>query len=206
MSTLRIFKLVRNKADIEENINRQSLPMVFDLDGTLTPSDTTVMMVKHMLLNPLALLNAPKIKQLGFDRLAIKNLLLTMATSERISQMVQFNNATVDLLQKFKTNGRDCWLVTGAPHELAHAIAIRLNSFDLVRGSKDENLTGSRKLNFLKGAAPSGFDYIGDSLVDLPVWSEARYGYVVGTTRFASKVGKTIGREPVPITLVSDVN
>jgi 4-hydroxybenzoate polyprenyltransferase len=74
-------------------------------------------------------------------------------------------------------------LVTGAHQRFAEAVAGNLGIFDGVMGSTAEiHLTGPRKQAALvERFGANGYDYVGDSGDDLPVWQSARQAYCVAS-------------------------
>ena len=79
-----------------------------------------------------------------------------------------------------KANGRRVVLAT-ATHQLAAArIASHLALFDeVVATSADRNLSGAKKLAALRERYSGGFDYIGNSRQDLPLFQAARRSMLV---------------------------
>jgi 4-hydroxybenzoate polyprenyltransferase len=91
----------------------------------------------------------------------------------------------LDLVARARQDGRAVVLVTGAPECVALAIAHRLGEFDDVIATQEGlNLTGKRKASALiERFGRGGFDYVGDSPADLPVWTVARHAIAVDSAR-----------------------
>jgi 4-hydroxybenzoate polyprenyltransferase len=90
-------------------------------------------------------------------------------------------------------------LATASHHLLAERIAQHLSLFDEVIATEgDRNLSAVEKRDALvQGYGEHGFDYVGNSRDDLPVWAAARQAYVVnaspGVERRARKIGNVAG-------------
>jgi len=76
-------------------------------------------------------------------------------------------------------------LVTGAPERIALEIARQLGGFDdVIATQQGLNLTGKRKASALVDRfGRAGFDYVGDSPADMPVWKAARVAIAVDSNR-----------------------
>lgn len=94
---------------------------------------------------------------------------------------IPMDDELVEDLRGLRAAGRRLVLVTGSAQTMADAVLQRLGCFDEAIGSTlDVNLTGPRKAAALvKLYGRQGFDYLGDSLADVPVWEAARRRYAV---------------------------
>jgi 4-hydroxybenzoate polyprenyltransferase/phosphoserine phosphatase len=92
------------------------------------------------------------------------------------------NPAVLERVEKARTEGRRVALVTAAHQRQADAVAESIGLFDEVHGTDGErNLKGEAKATFLiERFGERGFDYLGDSTADLPVWAAARKAITVG--------------------------
>ena len=144
------------------------LPLVVDLDGTLTHTDTLFESVLLLLKrNPLY---------------AFAVLLWALSGARvlktRVAGRVQLNVATLpwrkDLLAwlaQQRAAGRTVVLATAAHRSIADAVAAHLQLFDLVLATDEHtNLKGERKLAAIRAAVGPEFVYAGDSAADLPIW------------------------------------
>lgn len=162
-----------------ESVAPAEPPLVVDLDGTLLRTDATLESVFvlakrdpcRLLALPLALLRG---------RAAFKRALVERAQPD--VDTLPLNDPLVDFLRHEKQRGRTLVLATGADQLLAHRIAARLGLFDAVYASDGRaNLTGDIKRGRLVAAfGGHGFDYVGNSRRDLPVWAAARRALVAG--------------------------
>ena len=92
-----------------------------------------------------------------------------------------YNPAVVTFAQQAVKAGRSLYLATGSDQRTAQDIADHIGLFQDVMGSNGQtNLTGPHKKEaLLERFGNQGFDYAGDSLIDLHVWSIARKAIVV---------------------------
>ncbi len=100
-------------------------------------------------------------------------------------------------LERQHAAGRAIFLCTGTDLKLAEGVAEHLGLFTGVLASNGEtNLTGSSKRRALIARfGEGGFDYIGNSRADLPVWQSSRTAHVVDPSprllRLISRRAKT---------------
>ncbi len=163
------------------------LPLVVDLDGTLTPTDTLfeslIMFIKRF---PLMALLLPFWLMRGR---AVMKSRIAHYVQPRVSSL-PLRQDVVDFLVAEKARGRTLVLATAAHHSIADAVAARLGIFDAVLATTDRvNLKGKRKLAALQQHYPQGFVYAGDCSADLPIWAAAQGVILVGVP---AGVGKRV--------------
>ena len=152
-------------------------PLCVDLDGTLVKSDTFVDSLMVLARRrPLAFLRTPVWAIQGKAHLKSQ-------VASRVALDVAhlpYNRPLLDYLKDERAAGRKLYLVTGADRLLAQSVAAHLGIFDEVMASDGAvNLTGNNKLQHLQQRfASDGFDYIGNSLPDLPVLTSAQRAMV----------------------------
>ena len=158
---------------------RSSLPpLCVDLDGTLIDGDTLIISAMsllarapwHVLLLPLWLLRG---------RAALKGEI-----AERVhfdAAALPWRNDVVDFLRDQRSGGRRLILATAADRRLAVLVAEHLGIFESVIATEGMlNAKGAGKVLAIRAAlGDAAFDYIGDSIADLPVLAAARVGYLV---------------------------
>lgn len=153
-------------------------PLVVDLDGTLLRSDllmeTAMAFVRS---KPLQVF-----KMLGWflkGKAALKEG-LALETEIDVS-VLPFDAQIIEMIQAEKASGRMIVLATASHVSLAERIAEHLQLFDLVLASNaNRNLSGNNKRDLLVAHyGEGGFDYIGNSKDDLPIWKVSRQAYVV---------------------------
>lgn len=112
--------------------------------------------------------------------------------SEKFGKFIKnlpFNSDVISYIQKRKKSGSKIWLVTACDEQLAKSIAEKTGLFDGIYGSSESiNLKGEKKADFCESTFGVGnFDYIGDSLADLPVWEKSSTPVIVGSKNFTEK-------------------
>jgi 4-hydroxybenzoate polyprenyltransferase/phosphoserine phosphatase len=153
-------------------------PLVVDLDGTLIHTDMlhesalkvlrdhplSTLLIPLWLLRGKAVLKEQLAHRLKFD-----------------ASILPYNEQLLPWLRKQKSEGRTLILCTASDQKIADAVASHLNLFDEVMASDGQtNLSGANKATALSQRFyPTGFDYVGNSHKDLPVWQQAKRAIVV---------------------------
>lgn len=157
----------------------EMVPLVVDLDGTLIRSDLLFeSALGAVRRKPLNLLRLPY--WLGQGAPALKHHL---AEESRLDiSTLPYREELLDYLRQEKSRGRHIVLATAADQLLANAVSRELGVFDAIFASDGvDNLSGERKRDVLVAAfGERGFDYIGNSGRDLPIWAVARHAQVAG--------------------------
>jgi 4-hydroxybenzoate polyprenyltransferase len=153
------------------------IPLAVDLDGTLlTVNSLYECAVALVRSNPLYLFILPFWLLQG-------QAILWRKIMDRIQPNPEWLPYREQLLARLRPEAplRPLVLVTGADQRFAELVAKHLGIFSLVRGSSGGvHLTGVRKREVLISLyGERGFDYIGDSAQDIPVWAVARKRYCV---------------------------
>lgn len=148
------------------NIHR---PLCVDMDGTLLATD--------ILWESLLMLL--KKKPWSFALLPLWLLRGKAVLKHQLAQQVKLNPATlpyrdtvISYLEKEKDSGREIILATASDQQVADSIAEHLGVFSAVIASDGQtNLAGQKKCQALENYVGSQeFDYMGDGIVDIPVW------------------------------------
>ena len=169
-----------------------------DLDGTLIRSDSLWELILRALRhNPLYILLIPILLLKG-------KCFLKRRLSEKFGKFIKnlpFNSDVISYIVKRKKSGDKIWLVTACDRQLAKSIAEKTELFDGIYGSSESiNLRGEKKAAFCESTFGVGnFDYIGDSLADLPVWEKSSTPIIVGSKNFAGKIQNKLGKKVVAI-------
>ncbi len=152
------------------NLNQH--PLVVDLDGTLCKTDTLwecffAAWRVHWWL-PLA-----SALWMISGRSKLKARLAAIALPDVMG--LPWNTAVIDALHAARTSGQRTVLATAANVRIAEACAGELGVFDEVMASDGlVNLKGRNKAAQLVARfGQGGFDYVGDSTADTPVWAAA---------------------------------
>lgn len=171
-------------------------PLVVDLDGTLTPTDTLVeSLVKVVKQSPLNLIRIPLWLMRG--RAGFKEAIANQVSIS--GELLPYREPLLDYLREEKQKGRKIVLATAAHHSIAHNVANHLKLFDLVLATKvGRNLKGNAKLQAIQENVGDAFVYAGDSQADLPIWKAAQAAVLVdvsGDTAQAVRRDVQIERE-----------
>ncbi len=166
--------------DIEPAAPRLLPPLVIDLDGTLTPTDT-------LFESALVLL---KRNPLNFFLLAVYALRGAAALKQWVAERVALNVRSlpwradlIDWVTSQRTGGRRVLLATAAHRSIADAVAAHLGLFDAALATEHgHNLKSERKLAAIRQAVGEAFVYAGDSKADLAVWRASTAAVLVGAT------------------------
>ena len=158
----------------------QHIPLCVDLDGTLIRSDTL-----HE-----ALLTFVKGSPFAAARLPTWLLAGKAKLKHAVAERIQLDSSTfpycqnvLDLIDEVRRKKRPVVLVTAAPAKIAHAVAESLGLFtDVLSSEETLNLSRQRKADALvRRYGVKGFDYVGNSADDLPVFAQCRRAFLVST-------------------------
>ena len=152
--------------------------LVVDLDGTLVKTDLlTESFVALMKQKPLYMFWLPFWFLRG--KAYLKQQVARMVSLD--IQELPYRRELLDYLRRERTGGRRLALATGSDQHTAMQIADHCKLFDVILASDGStNLSGERKRACLvKWFGEKGFDYIGNSRRDLPVWASARRSILV---------------------------
>lgn len=157
-----------------------AIPLCVDLDGTLVVTDTLLEIILAALANKPAVLLAALPKLLS-GRAAFKQYLSNRV--ELDPRHLKYHAEVIAKIKQARAENRRVLLVTGADNHIANRIAAHFGFFDEVLGSDGTvNLTREDKAQLLKTRfGQGGFDYIGNSSADIPVWKVCRTPYLAGS-------------------------
>lgn len=156
---------------------KNKLPLVVDLDGTFIRTDTLQELLTKAIMNPRRLLIALYVL-IAKGKAAFKR---NLASSFNIAgHLLPRNQKVSEFLSIEKSQGRNIFLVTGADQMVADSIDPKHEYFTESVGSNGEvNLTGNNKRDYLvKRFGENGYEYIGNSRTDIPVWNSASRSYL----------------------------
>lgn len=170
-------------------------PLVVDLDGTLTPTDTLIeSLIKLIKTQPLAALQLPLWLLRG--RAAFKAFI-----ASKVSLSVRdlpLRAPLVEYLRNEKNNGRRLILATASHRSTADAVASHLQLFDQVLATDGErNLKSRAKLEAIRQHVGSEFVYAGDSSADIEIWKAASAAILVNVS---SSTRRALG-DAIPVEL-----
>jgi 4-hydroxybenzoate polyprenyltransferase/phosphoserine phosphatase len=167
-----------------------NLPIVVDLDGTLTPTDTLVeSLLKYMRKSPL---NLFRVVGLGRQERAVFKSHIADHTSIS-GELLPYNEPFLKYLKEEKAKGRRIVLATAAHRSIADAVSSHLDIFDDVLATDGtHNLKGKEKLAAIHESLGEHFVYAGNSRADIPIWKECKHAILVGVP---SQVARSIKRQ-----------
>lgn len=156
----------------------QAVPLVVDLDGTLVRTNLLLESVFMLLRQrPARILQLPL--WLARGRAHFKQQLAKSVLPD--AHNLPYHSDLMVLLEKEREGGRPLVLATGADERVARAVAAEIDIFTEVLASDGRtNLSGGNKREKLVALyGERGFDYVGNSYRDLPVWRSARRALLV---------------------------
>lgn len=163
-------------------------PLIIDLDGTLIYTDVLHEFAIQLLRDKPHLVLMMPFWLFGGKALLKKKLALHVNIDVT---SLPFNQKLIVWLQSQKDLGRKLVLCTASDTSIARMIANHLKLFDEVIASEGiKNLAGKNKANALvEKYGENGFDYVGNSTVDLLVWEKSKQGVVVnGSSKLVVQV------------------
>lgn len=156
------------------------VPLVVDLDGTLTPTDTLVeSAISALKAHPFDLLAWPAWLLRGKAFFKSKIASRGGFSAEHLPLRGDFHSFLND--QSIK--GRRLILATAADERIADAVARRTGLFGAVLASNAHaNLKGRHKLAAIQALVGTEFCYAGDSNADLVIWRSAHSAILVNVS------------------------
>lgn len=152
-----------------ENRPAGDIVLVVDLDGTLTKVDTLhESFLELVRKSPLGVFSS--IPWLMNGKAYFKSQVADRATID--TTLIPYDDDVLDYIKREKGDGRKTVLATGASEKIATGIRDHLGLFDdVIATGGSLNVTGDVKAKQLvERYGHGGFDYIGNSRVDIPVW------------------------------------
>jgi 4-hydroxybenzoate polyprenyltransferase len=156
-------------------------PLVVDLDGTLIRSDLLhESTLKLLRSGPHLILALPLWLASGKARL--KREIASRVSLDVAS--LPYDESVVEWIRGERASGRQVVLCTASDATYARMVADHLGLFDDVIASDGQtNVSASRKAATLaERYGEGGFDYVGNSRDDVPVWEKARKAILVGAS------------------------
>lgn len=172
-------------------ITTSDAPLVVDLDGTLTPSDTLVESAITLLKrSPLSLFLLP-VWLLG-GRARFKESLAGCASVS--VELLPYREPLLAYLRQERARGRRIVLATAAHRSIAEAVSLHLGLFDdVIATDAGVNAKGTAKLDAIRNKVGADFVYAGDSSADIPIWQAAKGAVLVdASTRVAASVRRVV--------------
>lgn len=153
-------------------------PLVVDLDGTLVRSDLLLeTLLAAARRSPSTLLRLPF--WLAGGRAALKRELASRASVPVAT--LPYRAEVLALVEEALRAGRRVVLATASDERVAREVARHVGFSDVVASDGTRNMKGQAKREALVARyGERGFDYVGDSPADVPVWTSARRAFVAG--------------------------
>lgn len=173
--------------------NSQARPLVVDLDGTLLKTDLLIENMSHIIKQ-----NVLHVFWLCFWLLkgrAYFKMRCAEHSAWLTPETLPYHMPLVSWLKQQKDLGRTLVLATGSHTTLAQPVAAHLGLFNQVMATEGQtNLVAHHKKAALQQQfAATGYDYIGNSMQDMPVWRAANCAYVVSSSQKLIKRVKRLG-------------
>ena len=168
------------------------IPLVVDLDGTLVRTDMfyeSVLQTKKISWKSLVEL----LSAMSNGRASVKEFFAK--GFEFDSSNLPYRKEVLSLIESRRLAGDPIILATAAAGKTALRICSETGLFDSSLSSDSRtNLSGSKKAEALiKLYGYKGFDYVGDSSKDVPVWEASRRSYLVGGSFWSKRTFLRIG-------------
>lgn len=177
---------------IKKKINKKSVPLCIDLDGTLYRGDYFMEQLSETLFKkPIKLIRALN------TNFSIQQLKEQLHASDKVyPHKDDFRPAILGPLKREARSGRKIYLVTAAHESVARQVANYFGFFSGVFAtSKNINLKGKCKYEHLvKHFGRGGYEYWGDSSSDWYAIEAARKGFWVNRSSGKLEPGKTGGK------------
>ncbi|MGZ5056284.1 MAG: UbiA family prenyltransferase [Methylobacter sp.] len=159
---------------------RPLLPLVVDLDGTLTATDTLVeSLIQVIKKKPVSLLYIPFWLLQG--RAAFKHKVAIHGGVD--AALLPYREQFISYLAAEKARGRRIVLATAAHRSIAQDVIKHIPLFDqMLCTDGEQNLKGAAKLKAIEQDVGTDFVYAGDSSADLPIWRAAQSAVLVGVS------------------------
>lgn len=168
-------------------------PLVVDLDHSLIRTDVLLRSgLMFLREHPLQFLLPPL--WLWRGRAVLKEQLALRV--ELDASRLPYEPSVVALLREAREQGRETVLATASHARYARQVADHLGLFDRVLATEGgSNLKGSAKARELvEHYGREGFDYVGDSRADVPVWAVAHTAYLVNPSRVVLRRARALGK------------
>jgi len=171
---------INNKTNFSTNGHKTTaytqyvdVPLVVDLDGTLTLSDTLhEAIIKFVKQRPFEIWRL--FLWLRHGKAGFKMQLQKQTTID--IKLLPYDRLVLEHIEEARKSCRRIVLATAADEQMANSIAGHLPIFDDVIASDGNlNTSGHTKRDELNlRFSTGGYDYIGNAKVDIPIWADCR--------------------------------
>ncbi|MCQ0970163.1 UbiA family prenyltransferase [Paracoccus sp. TK19116] len=171
------------------------VPLIVDLDGTLCRTDTLHEGIFGLIARRPGLILALPLWLRG-GKAAFKARIADQHVLD--PARLPYDDSILEIVTQARAEGVRTALISASDHRQVQAVADHLGCFDQAVGTgapgQTINLGGQGKADFLVAEyGRGGFDYLGDSSVDIPVWKAARQAHGVRVTAATRKAAEAEG-------------
>jgi len=162
----------------QSSVSMASIPLVVDLDGTLIDGDTLHLSLARLIRQrPWVVPILPFVVLTG--RAGFKQFVSDRVSLDPVS--LPYRADVLAFVRSERAGRQAIVLATAAHQRIAEGVARHLALFDAVIGTSGRhNAKGVGKLASIRAhLGDAEFDYVGDSLADMPVFRAARRSYLV---------------------------
>jgi 4-hydroxybenzoate polyprenyltransferase/phosphoglycolate phosphatase-like HAD superfamily hydrolase len=187
--------------------SKDQIPLVVDLDGTLTRTDLLYESYFSSMTRGIGH-HFSVIRSLIRGKAQIKAYLSTGSAIDYTT--LPYNADVLELIRTAKSQGKKVYLATASDRSHAEKVAQHVGLFDGVFASDGvNNLTGRAKaIALVEAFGEGGFDYVGDRTADIPIWAHARKAFIVsnsaGLVRKAQNLKVPVETLPNPRVTLKD--
>ena len=179
---------------VAQNATAQ-VPLVVDLDRTLCRTDTLYEGIFGLIARRPVLIPSLPLWLWG-GKAAFKAKVADQHVLD--PALLPYDDGILAMVAEARVGGRQTALISASDHRQVQAVADHLGCFDQAVGTgspgQTVNLGGQGKADFLVAEyGHGGFDYVGDSRVDIPVWKVARHAHGVRLTAATRKAAESHG-------------
>ena len=154
---------------------------IIDFDKTLLKNDFfKEIFYRTLLQNPFTLINHFLINRSSILELK-KELLLNFKINYPIQLLL--NPIIISWINENKAHYEKIIIVSASPDFFVKEVLKQLDFINEIHGSKDINLKGQNKLDYIMSKWGSNFDYLGDSKSDNVIFKSARNGFLVTSNK-----------------------
>ena len=172
-------------------------PLCVDLDGTVLRSDSLAEGLLAIASHWDGLRRLPSF--FVSSKALLKERVGELANLQ--VEFLPFDPDVLDFIAARRRAGQRIVLATAADEKIARRIADHLGLFDEVIASDGQsNLKGPRKAaELVRRFGQAGFDYLGDSIADLPVWQAASGSFIARPSARLVRKAEEAGLTPVAV-------
>ncbi|CUH65519.1 Decaprenyl-phosphate phosphoribosyltransferase [Thalassovita gelatinovora] len=159
---------------VESHSERQNVPLFVDMDGTLLRTDVAQELLVRAFKSPVAIAAVLS----GVLKSGVAGVKRALADHvEFRADLLPYDPAVLAYVKAARRAGRRVILATAADRKVAQEVADFTGLFDdIIASEPGHNMKGAAKLAAIRAiAGQGGFEYLGDSAADLPIWRDAAW-------------------------------